>query len=259
MAVRADIDTDTIAVAVRGWWDRPFGLDVHQALNKCMSEHPAALILDLRGVTDPRAVSVPAWLTTRRVGRAMRPPVQVLTCPDADSELATRLHRLADPRAPWVLETPEQAEAVAVASRPPPGRRYRVRLSPQPYASSAARDVISEACAAWHLDNLLHRARLVVSELVANAAEHARTPITVLISRRGEGLHIVVADGDPRLPVFPDPPSPPMPAAFTPATRGRVTVSGLRLVECAATVYGALPAATGKIVWATLYPWARRR
>lgn len=127
--------------------------------------------------------------------------------------------------------------------------RLRLPLPPEPASAVAARDAVTEACSRWGLTRLLRPARLVVSELVANAVEHAGTPIDVVISRLGTdgrvaGLHLAVYDRDPRLPRQP-PPGDPGPLD----QRGL----GLHVVDAAAHAWGARPARGGKMVWAALH------
>jgi hypothetical protein len=98
------------------------------------------------------------------------------------------------------------------------------------------------------MQDLLHPARLLMSELVTNAVEHARSSLVATVGRRGQGLHLTVADElstPPRL-VRPIRPSPHLPLD----ERGR----GLQTVTAIATAWGSLPTRSGKIVWATLQP-----
>ncbi|OJF15001.1 ATP-binding protein [Couchioplanes caeruleus] len=259
LTVSADIETETVVMAVHGNWDRRLGAEAHRILNKCMSEHPGTLIVDLQGMYDPHAASLTAWLTACRVGQAMDPSVRVLVCVSTDTVLADRLRRIGAPRYLPVCENVDQAWADATGP-PSLACRRRLVLPPEVEAAGAARALITEVCTAWEKPTLLHRGRLVISEMVANAALHARTPMTVLISRRGAGIHLVVADGDPRLP---RPPAPRATPAHLPLPEDLPTEPsggrGLQLVDAAATVWGSLPTRDGKMVWATLYPWARRR
>jgi two-component sensor histidine kinase len=101
---------------------------------------------------------------------------------------------------------------------------------------------------------------LVLTELVTNAVEHARTPLTVTVGllltsanagagdENGSGgaralvLRIEVTDGS-TLPPRPHPLNPR-------AARGR----GLQMVEALTTGWGHTLTATGKTVWAELAP-----
>jgi anti-sigma regulatory factor (Ser/Thr protein kinase) len=85
-----------------------------------------------------------------------------------------------------------------------------------------------------------------MSELATNAVKHAGTDFIVTVSRGGTSLHVAVHDGVPRFP------RPSEPALIDPlaslAERGR----GLRLVHTVAAAWGAMPARSGKVVWATV-------
>jgi len=116
-----------------------------------------------------------------------------------------------------------------------------LHVAPQPGASAAARRLVTRACADWEMPELAGDATLVVSELVANAVEHAGTDIIVLIRLRPGGVRIEVCDDDDRMPRIPD-------HEGVLHRRGR----GIRLVEKVSRRWGALPTATGKVVWATL-------
>ena len=131
-----------------------------------------------------------------------------------------------------------------MSSPPPPEARATVselRLPPRPGASAAARKLVAAACAAWEMSELTTDAVLVVSELVANAVEHAATELVVLIRRDDDGVRIEVCDLDGRLPQRPD-------HDGVVHLRGR----GMHLVETVSHSWGAEPTAAGKVVWATL-------
>ncbi|MCU1676787.1 MAG: hypothetical protein JWM93_1545 [Frankiales bacterium] len=87
---------------------------------------------------------------------------------------------------------------------------------------------------------LEHTASLLVTELVTNAVLHARTPITVAIEMRGDGLRMSVEDSSPRGPV--------VRTYDQEATTGR----GMHLVDLLATRWGLEPRPGGKAVWCEL-------
>ncbi|WIM93130.1 ATP-binding protein [Actinoplanes oblitus] len=250
--VGLDVDSSLLTLAVHGTWERRLCRDTHTAVRKCLSEHPATLLIDLQELADPFAASIPTWLTARRLGVPMAPPVEVMVCVPDDNPLSVRLHRMGAERILPIYPTMARARAAAAEQVPLTGR-LEMRLGPDGGAAAAARGVVTNACIAWRLPELQDRARLVVSELVLNAIEHAGTSITVIISRRGDGLHLAVGDGDPRLPRLSGgfPALPPDDAA---PQRG----SGLHVVHAAATLWGAMPTHDGKVVWATIRPWNRR-
>ena len=247
IAVESDIEGAVTVLAVRGRWSRRLWRESSIALRKCFAQHPAALIVDLSALGDHAAASAPTWLAAQGVAAGMLPPVQMALCVSPDLVLADRLQRLGARRFLPVFAKVRQAQ-VAVRSRLPLSERLPLNLPAEPESPALARDLVGRACQAWDLPGLRQPARLVVSELVTNAVEHARTDIKVVVSRRGTGLHLAVADGDHRLPRWRTPaePVPGQPLD----ERGR----GLRIVHATATVWGATPSTDGKVVWATIRP-----
>jgi anti-sigma regulatory factor (Ser/Thr protein kinase) len=257
VVVSAEIDTQTVIMTMHGTWNPALSTRMHKSVSKCMTEHPGTLIIDLGAFQDPQGASVNSWLHAGRAGQAMEPPVQVMACIPAETVLAKRVCRLGTHRFLPVFDTIEQAQAQAR----PSGRldRLMLQLPPWPEAVFLSRNLVTDACAAWGMEALADRGRLVVSELAANAVLHARPPITVLVSRRGRGLHVIVGDRDPRIPQVLQARHPLADDAGPQVSTARNVGQGLRVVEAAATTWGALPTREGKMVWATLYPWLRGR
>lgn len=244
----ADAGTGTIDLAVRGRWGHKVWLQSYETLAKCVAGHPDGIVIDLHHLQDRRGVSAPLWLTTRAQGARMQPPVPVVVTAPATTALAVRLTRRGARRRVPVLPTLREAQA-ALAARDP-ADQLRLRLPPDATATVVAREAVTDACLRWNPVDLLLPAQLVISELVANAAEHAGTPIGVHISRLGTavrtfGLRLAVYDQDPRMPRHPA-----RGISAPPGQRGL----GLRIVDAAAQAWGALPTRTGKVVWASLRP-----
>jgi anti-sigma regulatory factor (Ser/Thr protein kinase) len=109
-------------------------------------------------------------------------------------------------------------------------------------APGRARALLRAAADDWGVDGeLYHDAAMVVTELVANAVDHARTPSTLTVCREGPDLRLSVRDSRPC--------SPPRPRPIDPrAARGR----GLQMVDALAAAWGVTPHADGKTVWARL-------
>jgi two-component sensor histidine kinase len=134
--------------------------------------------------------------------------------------------------------------------QPPPDSAHRAGVPtehvtedvfPLPGAARYARDLVTVACARWDLPQLAGPAALIVSELVANVMDHARTIMTVRVELHRTHLRLSVRDGSDR---------PPVPALDLPVTAqgGR----GLRLVEASSTSWGYSLDDGGKTVWAAL-------
>ena len=124
--------------------------------------------------------------------------------------------------------------------------RHELELPADPTAPGRARALLQDAARGWGLDDELHQdAAMVVTELVANAVDHARTPSTLHLElddgRDGRALRVAVRDTRPgralrALPVDPA------------AARGR----GLQMIEALAASWGVTPDDDGKTVWAVL-------
>ena len=110
---------------------------------------------------------------------------------------------------------------------------------PTAEAVGAARRFVSRALLSWGCDDLVADATVVVSELAANAVQHARSPFRVTIV--GDGvIRVAVEDVDDRIP---------RPGRLaTDAVGGR----GIRVVESVAASWGVDVGTHGKTVWATL-------
>ncbi|MGK5682048.1 ATP-binding protein [Actinoplanes sp. URMC 104] len=247
MTVTADWDTAVTVVTVRGPWGNPLRQETFTAIKKVLSEHPAAMIVDLCDLRDVRAVSVPTWLTVSQVAASMEPPVRAVGCLPRGSALGNRLDRLGARNFLPLFDDLAGAEA-AVAAGGPVTDRLRIDLAPHPDSPALARNLVTEACGAWGLPEVLYPARLVMSELAANAVEHARTAFTALVLRRGAGVHLIVSDREPRMPRLVEAPHDP------PGNLWDVRGQGLRTVQAAAAGWGALPTRDGKMVWATVRP-----
>lgn len=241
----SDIDGAVIVLTPHGEWDWRLFLDLYTGVHKCLAEHPVALIVDLRDLIDPTAASASLWMTTRRSGAAMGPPVEVALCLPSKTPLGVRLDRLGAKRFLPIYDTVPQARTAVVSGLPLTDHLQR-RLPPEPQSAKQARLMVADACRAWHLSGLRYPAQLVVSELVANAIQHARTDMFVTVSRRGAGLNLTVRDGSPALPRLRQSAV----AGGPPSEGGR----GLQIVDSAAAAWGALPTheRDGKVVWATL-------
>jgi anti-sigma regulatory factor (Ser/Thr protein kinase) len=105
-----------------------------------------------------------------------------------------------------------------------------------------ARRLVERQLDDWGQSDLSDDARLVVSELLTNAALHAKPPIKLKLARLTAGVRLEVSDGSPELPLKVH--------AGTDVMTGR----GWSLVEALCDSWGVQPAEHGKVVWATLLP-----
>ncbi|MFI5936868.1 ATP-binding protein [Actinoplanes sp. NPDC051494] len=251
IAVSTDIDGTFIDIAARGPWRRHLAGTLHRTFQKCLAECPTGIIVDLTAVDDPSAESVATWVTIARIAAATEPPTHVALCLPTHVPLRRRLARVGNARFIVVCETPAGARA-ALSGKRPLLDVIRLRLPPSPTSLSVARNLIGGACQEWGMPNLLHPGRAVVSELVANAVEHARTEMDITVSRRGSGLHLAVRDRNPTLPRMLK--MAPIVDGGPLDERGR----GLRVVHADTLAWGAMPTSGGKLVWATIRDRAGR-
>jgi anti-sigma regulatory factor (Ser/Thr protein kinase) len=116
-----------------------------------------------------------------------------------------------------------------------------IQLASELALVGAARRFVDQAVADWGLDPIRNEARLITSELSANAVLHARTDFGVTLRSDGlDYLRIEVRDENSR-----------MPSSGAPrqdALSGR----GLLIVDGLATCWGTELDGGGKMVWAEI-------
>lgn len=118
-----------------------------------------------------------------------------------------------------------------------------MELQALPSRIGQVRRIVSAQLRYWHLDSLIERASLGVTELLTNVHRHAQPNklCTVKIELLLDRLTVSVRDHDPRLPVLND-------ADFL-DTCGR----GLAMVAAVSESWGMRPdGESGKVVWFTL-------
>ncbi len=124
-----------------------------------------------------------------------------------------------------------------------------MELQALPSRIGQVRRIVSAQLRYWHMDPLIDRAALGVTELLSNVHRHARPDksCTVELELLPDRLTVSVRDHDPRLPVTADATEA---TAVTPlATCGR----GLAMVAAVSESWGARPdGENGKVVWFTL-------
>jgi anti-sigma regulatory factor (Ser/Thr protein kinase) len=121
-----------------------------------------------------------------------------------------------------------------------------VELQALPSRIGQVRRIVSAHLRYWHLDPLIDRAALGVTELLTNVHLHAQPDklCTVELELLLDRLTVSVRDHDPRLPVVED-----LGDVAPLATEGR----GLAMVAAMSESWGARPdGEQGKVVWFTL-------
>ncbi|MFJ9819634.1 ATP-binding protein [Streptomyces sp. NPDC101151] len=130
-----------------------------------------------------------------------------------------------------------------------PSRHCTVELQALPSRIGQVRRIVSAQLRYWHLDPLIDRAALGVTELLSNVHRHARPDKSCIVELEllVDRLTVSVRDHDPRLPVVAEVADATDVAPL--ATCGR----GLAMVAAVSESWGARPDGdNGKIVWFTL-------
>ncbi|MFI5685325.1 ATP-binding protein [Streptomyces sp. NPDC051636] len=125
-------------------------------------------------------------------------------------------------------------------------RHCTVELQALPSRIGQVRRIVSAQLRYWHLDPLIDRAALGVTELLSNVHRHAQPDKTCTVEMELllDRLMVSVRDHDPRLPVVGD-----MKDIGPLATCGR----GLAMVAAVSESWGVRPDGDkGKVVWFTL-------
>jgi anti-anti-sigma factor len=230
----SETDDGHTVLSVRGGLSRSNVSGLRTALLKCLAEQPSALVVELSGmsVLDPLSLTV----FTAVVRQASTwPGIPMLLCAPAPA-VATLLEGGGFGAVQTVRDRAEAIDRLAAGDRGP--QTISDVLLPIRGAARHARDVVTEACLRWSLPHLVAPASIVAGEMVANVIDHAGTMMTLGVSLRRRHLHVAVWDGSTEAPA-------PLSAPFRPG-------SGLSLIDASAAHWGWMPAADGKVVWATL-------
>jgi hypothetical protein len=223
-------------MTVRGGLDAPSSSELYRVVVRLLESEPAALIMDLSAVTI--VGGGPTTVFPEIIHWAARwPGTPVLLCaPDAGR---VGLTALSGGRPTTVFSTVAEALAALAAHQPEPP--ITEQLLPTWGEAHRARDLTTEACLRWDLPHLVGRSALVVSELVINAADHARTVMTLQLKLGWQYLYIAVFDGVRAEPVLRRDQHPDNAAG-----------NGLVLVQSLSQRWGFAVRDDGKVVWAAL-------
>lgn len=249
--VAAHVETGALVITMAGRWSLAQVYTLQRAFEACTAHHPPYVAVDCTRVA-PDGLLPTVLPALVMLGQSCRRGITVLVCAPA-SALTGALRRLPTRRVRLYPRLSEALSRLRPYPAPPGVRRAHQRLAPAAQAAATARRLVRDCCDRWRLSEVTDDAQLVVSELVANAVEHAGTEIDVTVSHHRHRLRIAVADrhhGVPRITTTPDGAGAPGGAegAATPALRGR----GLDLVARSVAGWGVLPGTDGKVVWASL-------
>ncbi|MFG1648149.1 ATP-binding protein [Amycolatopsis sp. NPDC049252] len=210
---------------------------LRDVLLKCAADQPRAVIVDLEAleIVHDRLTSVfvAVWLRISQWST-----VALVVVPGPAHAALSRY----GPMRRFVSVRPTVLDALGSLGEPPPRRRTDLWLPASPRSVGAAAPFVTDTCGNWSIEPMAAPAVTVAGELVANAAEHARSPARLRLELRLGRLTVAVADDDSRAVLLP------APGRKSPEPR-----SGLRLVAHLAHATGWSPRQSGgKIVWAVL-------
>ncbi len=219
-----------------GRLDRASSGQARAAVHKLLAEGPDGIVVDVSELTIDEDLTLSLFRTFADTAADTAGCPVVLCAPEPP--LRKVLERMTVLRTLPVYPTCDQS--VAAIEETPTTSRYRRRLPAAPTAPALAREVVVDACRTWGLTSLTEMAEILVTELVANAVQHAGTDARLTVRRGKRYLHLSVRDGSTAPPFRLSP--------GLSAASGR----GLVLVEALAASWGSVPVKDGKVVWATL-------
>jgi anti-anti-sigma regulatory factor/anti-sigma regulatory factor (Ser/Thr protein kinase) len=219
---------------------------LRRTLMKCLVQGPAAVIVELGALRVDRRSSLAVFPAALHAHD--QPGTELILC-GASAELAAQMDGRILGDIPSYTTYANARTAVTDTRLAP--HRMTIRLAATPTAARSARVMITQACRSWQVEHLTEAATLVITELVANAVQHARTDLHVTAALRGEHLRLSVRDHSPQTT---------LPAAKDIATSNRLAPRGrgLRLVDFYSTAWGWHTGDGTKTVWATLQATPKR-
>ncbi len=236
-------DLSVIEIVVRGRWGRDLRQKVYTSIHKSLAEHPAAIIFDLYALQDIDSDSASMWLAASQAAAALHPAAEIVLCLPPTRRLVFKLRGLGSARFLSLFGTMDQARAAVDRRLPLTDRVQLGQLPPHDSSVDAARNLIALACRAWDLSQHAARAQAVMTDLISDSVEHAHTDMTVIACRRNIDLYLAVRDFESRLPPV---------RQQGDSDPGGPAVHRLPVVRADTFVYGAMPTADGKTVWAIL-------
>ncbi len=236
LVCRPVLNLPVALLRVSGVLDLVTGDALRRAVTRSLGAQPEALLVDVSRlqVGDPLALQVLNDVVCRT---AEWPRVPIVLC---GAGPATAAPLAASPDCAKLSFADDCEQALREIGEEPEPRRIRVRLRPVPDACRQVRQLVNQACAAWHRSDAAATASLVATELVANVVRHAHTTMEFTLGLRDGRMCLTVRDGSRRLPRPADP--------GVKDAGGR----GLRLVRELTDAWGVFPVTDGKVVWTQL-------
>ena len=236
LVCRPERDLPVAVLRVSGSLDPVTGDALQQAVRDSLATEPVRLLIDVADlhIVDPDGLSSLSAVVCQT---QEWPNVPIVLC-GAGPE--TRAAIEATPDCAELLYAADCDAALAEYDEEPEPPTVRARLRPVPDACRQVRQLVTQACEAWHRSDLAATAALIATELVANVVRHAHTTMEFTLGLRDGRLSMAVRDGSRRLP---EPVEPGLTSAG-----GR----GLWLVRDLTEAWGVLPVSDGKVVWTHL-------
>lgn len=213
--------------------------DLRRVVLKALTDEPAAILIDLREVTEVDPIATTVFPTLANAAAAW--PGTGVVLHSARPSLARLLDELAVCRQVPLAVDRAAAEALAAATRGPVNVRWRIYDSIDGLSSS--RRIVQEFCRRQRITALSDSAELVITELATNAVLYGAAPFTLTASSRQRYLHLSVRDCGAGTPRRRDPDG-----------DAREGGRGLMIVEALTVAWGTTVTADGKVVWATFRP-----
>jgi len=240
MLVTTDRINDMTLLKADGVLDSTTYLSLRDTIIKAALAEPAAVIVDVTDLIVP-ATSAWAVFTSARwhVGTWPEIPIALVS-----GSLAVRdaLRRNGVTRYVPVYQTVGDA-ALGTAHHGVEGRRRARGALPAEISSLAhSRQLVEGWLSAWHVDELIPVAKIVVTSLVENVLQHTASAPIIRLETDGVTVTVAVEDESHHL------------AELAEASDGPHMPSGLRLVAALSRVWGNAPTSSGKTVWAVLGP-----
>jgi anti-anti-sigma regulatory factor len=149
------------------------------AVLKCLADCPTAVVVDLSDCELVDQLAAAVFVAVRREAAA-GPAINVLLC-GASGAMADRIKAL-DPGQPMYRTRREAVDAIDRVPVVTNWRRERLPVAPE--STSLAGCLVADACADWHLPDLIHPARSVMFELVQAAYVCSPEELRIIVSHR---------------------------------------------------------------------------
>lgn len=211
---------------------------VRAALLTFLADQPTAVVVDLSALSAPDPAALALFAAAAR--EAARWAIsELVICAPPPPMLGGRWY---DPELTLAGSLAETGRRLAELS-PTAAHSAHLALAPVPGSARRARELVTDRCRRWDVDELGEPARIAATEMINNVVAHAGTAMELRLRFHDNVLHLAVRDHSPTPPTYAGPAS-----ATSPGGRG------LQLIDTVTRQWGASALADGKVVWAMLHP-----